>query len=84
MPADPQSGHTAEFNRLYDALPIAIKHACQVLQHSSSGSTEDAEADREVSRLLARIIELTNDEHSPSENEYQQPTGVGSGIVLRT
>lgn len=61
MPSDLLPSHTAEYNLLFDALPIAIKRACQILQHSTIRSADYIAADQEVSRILARLKELTND-----------------------
>jgi hypothetical protein len=60
MLGDLQSGDAAEFNQLYDALPVAIKRARQILQHSTSSSAAYVAADSEVSRILARINVLAN------------------------
>jgi hypothetical protein len=73
MSSDPLS-HTAEYNRLFDALPIAIKRAGEILQRSSSNTAAYLAADMEVSRILARITELTNDYlRASSEVEARPP-----------
>jgi hypothetical protein len=60
MSNDPLTTYAAEYNQLFDALPAAVKRASKLLQ--LFGATSDAyiEADAEVTRILARITELTN------------------------
>ena len=73
MPSNPVTSHTAEYNLLFDALPVAIKRACEVLQQFALCSAEYAAADQEMSRILARINELTN-EYLRAPNEVISTT----------
>lgn len=50
----------AELNRLFDALPVAIKLASDLLTQSSSCDPEYLAADGQVCRILGRISELMN------------------------
>jgi hypothetical protein len=61
MPSNPREDDAAEFNRLCDALPLAIGRAIHVLRESFRESPDCMEADADVSRLLARITLITNE-----------------------
>lgn len=56
----------AEYNRLVDALPLAIERARQLLAEFGDGSAAYLAADKEVSRILARISELHTASHRGS------------------
>ena len=56
----PSRDEAAELQRLFDALPVAIKHARRLFHDLSVESTAYIEADAEVARLIARINMLLN------------------------
>jgi hypothetical protein len=61
MPSNLRADDAAEFNRLCQALPVAIERASHMLRESSTGSVGYAAADAEVSQILARITRITNE-----------------------
>ncbi len=60
MPNDLLLSHAAEYNLLFNALPVAIKRLRELIQHLGGDSPAYVSADREVSRILARLRELAN------------------------
>jgi hypothetical protein len=60
MPLNLRADDAAEFNRPFEAVPVAIERASDVLRESGE-SSGDIVADAEVSKILARIAVLTNE-----------------------
>ena len=56
---------TAELNRLSDALAVAIQRAREILRETDMTSPAYRAADAEVSRILARINQMTNGKRDP-------------------
>jgi hypothetical protein len=61
MPFKLRADDAAEFNRLCQALPIAIERAGHALRGFCSESPGYVAADAEVSLILARITLITNE-----------------------
>jgi hypothetical protein len=58
------SNEAAECDRLLDALPVAINRASCLLQQRSVHDLTYLEADIQVSKILARVSELSNRIHA--------------------
>jgi hypothetical protein len=61
MPFKLRADDAAEFNRLCQALPLAVERAVQALREASRESAGYVAADAEVSLILARITRITHE-----------------------